>query len=229
MLLDGVPHHQIIQKLQQTFGTINANTPAGPESNVVILASADGTSNPGTQSISDSGDHETRNTQYDPISQSDSQSPSQIENQNGRTSLVSKIENLDSLTPHHLTTWKQYGGYRDWLRDRQRVEECKIRHELTVDLARSAEGIASYQAAPKVAVAQICQTIIDLGPEGLKEAMQASPLNCFRLLNALARLINSGLKCEHHIVKHAAETRPKPKNGFTPDVVEQMETQLNMF
>jgi hypothetical protein len=107
------------------------------------------------------------------------------------------------LTPRHITNWKKFGGYRDWLRDQQRIEECKIRHELTLDIARSAEGLASYQAAPKVAVAQICQTIIDLGPDGLKDAMQASPLNCFRLLNALARLINSGLKCEQQIQKTA--------------------------
>jgi len=153
----------------------------------------------------------------------------QIENQNGRTSLVSKIENLLSLTPHHITTWKKFGGYRDWLRDQQRIADCKLRHELTLDLARSAEGLSSYQAAPKVAVAQICQTIIDLGPEGLKDAMQARPLNPFRLLNALARLINSGLKCEHHVVKHAAEPRRKPRNGFTPDVIETMETALNLF
>jgi Putative phage abortive infection protein len=101
--------------------------------------------------------------------------------------------------------------------------------KFTLDLARSSEGLASYQAAPKVAVAEICQTIIDLGPEGLKQAMQASPMNCFRLLNALARLINSGLKCEHHVIKDAAETRRKPRNGFTPDVVETMETALNMM
>src|SRR5438477_5598002 len=167
MLLDGIPHAQIIQKLRETFGTQPST-----DSNVVPIISGDATSNSGmpTSPISDSANHAIRNTQHAP---SDS-----IENPK------SKIEYLDGLTPHHITTWKKFGGYRDWLRDQQRLHECKIRHELTLDLARSAEGLASYQAAPKVAVAQICQTIIDLGPEGLKEAMQASPLNCFRLLNA---------------------------------------------
>jgi hypothetical protein len=131
------------------------------------------------------------------------------------------------LTPLNITTWKKFGGYRDWLRDQQRIHECKIRHELTLDLARNAEGLASYQAAPKVAVAEICQTIIDLGPEGLKEAMRASPLNCFRLLNALARLVNSGLKCEQVVAKQ----RPAPEKlaGFTAPVIEKMENALNMM
>jgi len=146
---------------------------------------------------------------------------SSIENQK------SKIENLLSLTPLNITNWKKFGGYRDWLRDQQRVEECKIRHELTLDLARSAEGLASYQAAPKVAVAQICQTIIDLGPEGIKDAIKDSPLNCFRLLNALARLVNSGLKCEQVV----ANQRPalEKRAGFTPPIIEKMENALNMM
>jgi hypothetical protein len=212
MLLDGVPHAKIIQNLRDKFDTQPVS-----DSNVVPLAPTDAPSSADapTTPTPDSANHESR-----------PQNPSEIENQNDSTSLVSKIENL---TPHHITTWKQHGGYRDWLRDRERIEQCKIRHELTLDLARNAEGLASYQAAPKVAVAQICQTIIDLGPDGLKDAIKDSPLNCFRLLNALARLVNSGLKCEHHIVKHAAETRPKPRNGFTPGVVEQMETALNLM
>jgi hypothetical protein len=143
--------------------------------------------------------------------------------------LVSKIQNLDSLTPQHLTTWKKFGGYRDWLRDQQRIEQCKIRHELTLDLARSAEGLASYQAAPKVAVAEICQTIVDLGPEGLKEAMQASPLNCFRLLNALARLINSGLKCEHQIQKAAAASDKENRNPMDRARWARIEQNLNLL
>jgi hypothetical protein len=139
--------------------------------------------------------------------------------------LKSKIENL---TARHITNWKKFGGYRDWLHHQHRIEDCKLRHELTLDLARSAEGLASYQAAPKVAVAQICQTIIDLGPDGLKDAMQASPLNCFRLLNALARLINSGLKCEQHIQKTAAATTEE-RFPMTRDRLTRIERNMNLL
>jgi len=236
MLLDGVPHHQIIQKLRQTFGSINVQTPAGTVSNVVPLdpTNADALTLAPSACPDPIGDGERagvrgpsatpqpaapepRNTQHDSATlASDS-----IENQK------SKIENLLSLTPLNITNWKKFGGYRDWLRDQQRVEECKIRHELTLDLARSAEGLASYQAAPKVALAQICQTIIDLGPEGIKDAIKDSPLNCFRLLNALARLLNSGLKCEQVV----ANQRPalEKRAGFTPPVIEKMENALNMM
>lgn len=227
MLLDGIPHAQIIQTLRDKF-----ESPASAETNVVPLdsKSESPTAAASDNSTSDS-DHApaapksdeggSRNTQHD----SAANPPGPSEDQ----SLIANYQLLESLTPHHITTWKKFGGYRDWLKDQQRIADCKLRHELTLDLAQSSEGLASYQAAPKVAVAQICQTIIDLGPDGLKHAMKDSPLNCFRLLNALARLINSGLKCESHVIKHAAESRPKPRNGFTPDVVEKMETSLNMM
>jgi hypothetical protein len=203
MLLDGVPHAKIIQTLRDKFCP-----PAAAESNVLPLAASPDTVTPAnSESNSD---------------QSDSAIPSSIENQK------SKIENLD-LTPRHLTNWKKFGGYGDWLKDQQRIEECKLRHELTLDLARSAEGLASYQAAPKVAVAQICQTIIDLGPDGLKDAIQASPLNCFRLLNALARLINSGLKCEQQIQKTATATNKEKRNPMDRVRWGRIEKNLNLM
>jgi hypothetical protein len=229
MLLDGLPHAQIIQKLQEKFEPRNAENPVGPQANIIpISSSADkpatfvpsGSSaaqnqSPVTNHQSPTPNHETRDTE--------NATSAPIENQK------SKIEILLSLTPQHLTTWKRHGGYRDWLRDQQRIEACKIRHELTLELARSAEGLASYQAAPKVAVAQICQTIIDLGPEGLKDAMQASPLNCFRLLNALARLINSGLKCENQIQKNAVAASNEKLQGISRADLHQIEKDLNLL
>jgi len=214
MLLDGVPHAQIIQKLQHQFG---------PQSNVVPIEPTDASAENGSNDSNSNLDHASRITHHESASHSDPQNPAQIENQN------SKIEILSSLTPQHLTTWKRHGGYRDWLRDQQRIEECKLRHELTLDLARSAQGVASYQAAPKVAVAQICQTIIDLGPEGLKEAMKDSPLNCFRLLNALARLINSGLKCETHIQKTATAIENGQRQPIDRARLGQIERELNLL
>jgi hypothetical protein len=207
MLLDGIPHAQIIQKLRDQFGS---------QSNVIPIVSATGESAPAVSTLAPSDGERAgvRGSSTAPESPNREDASASIQNQK------SKIENLDSLTPHHLTTWKKYGGYRDWLKDQQRLEECKLRHELTLDLARSAEGLASYQAAPKVAVAQICQTIIDLGPEGLKDAMKDSPLNCFRLLNALARLINSGLKCETQIHKAATAA-----DGQKPQLVDRAEIQ----
>jgi len=224
MLLDGVPHAQIIQKLKQS-----ADIPADPDPDATDSRITHHDSEPvSAHPAPFPSDHASRITNHESPHPEHAPSDS-IENQNGSTSLVSKIEILHSLTPHHITTWKKFGDYRDWLRDQQRIEECKLRHELTLDLARSSEGLASYQAAPKVAVAQICQTIIDLGPAGLKDAMKDSPLNCFRLLNALARLINSGLKCENQIQKTAIDSGNRKRGGLTRERLQSIEKKLNLM
>jgi hypothetical protein len=219
MLLDGVPHSQIIQKLHAQFGS---------QSNALPLTSTD-------------ADAQSVGLFPLPVRRGEGQGEGSLERDGLNSSSVtnpppenqSLITNhqslLATLTPRHITNWKKFGGYRDWLQHQHRLEECKLRHELTLDLARSAEGLASYQAAPKVAVAQICQTIIDLGPDGLKDAMQASPLNCFRLLNALARLINSGLKCEQHIQKAAVATDKERRNPMDRSRFARIERNLNLL
>jgi hypothetical protein len=63
---------------------------------------------------------------------------------------------------------------------------------------------------------------------GLQEAMQANPLNCFRLLNALDRLINSGLKCETHIQKTNTKTT-KERGKMTRARFARIEKNLNLM
>jgi hypothetical protein len=229
MLLDGIPHAQIIQKLKQIFG---------PQPNVLPLDPSNGDASSPSPSDAQSdfplpvprgeGQGEGGVERDGMHSSTAPESPNTNHASDSPSTLDTRHSVLLSLTPHHLTTWKKFGGYRDWLKDQQRIADCKMRHELTLDLARSAEGLASYQAAPKVAVAEICQTIVDLGPEGLKEAMQASPLNCFRLLNAMARLINSGLKCETHIQNTAVKTT-EMRGKMTRSRFARIEKNMNLL
>jgi hypothetical protein len=235
MLLDGVPHVQIIQKLRDQFAlksnlvSLDASPNPDPSDSghAPVLRSAFGER--GSRITHHDSDHATPETEPstpDTPHSEPSASPSTLATPH--STLDPRHSDLSSLTPHHITTWKKFGGYRDWLKDQQRIADCKMRHELTLDLARSAQGLASYQAAPKVAVAEICQTIVDLGPEGLKEAMQASPLNCFRLLNAMARLINSGLKCETHIQNTAVKTT-KERGKMTRSRFARIEKNMNLL
>lgn len=61
---------------------------------------------------------------------------------------------------HHISegsvsSWKT-GGYQDWLREQRYLEESRLRHELTLRFASQDEGITTFQAAHKLAVAMIC-------------------------------------------------------------------------
>jgi hypothetical protein len=48
-------------------------------------------------------------------------------------------------------------------------------------------------------------------------------LNCFRLLHALARLINSGLECENLAIEHPAQVPEEQPGGLTTKTIKEMQ------
>ena len=97
------------------------------------------------------------------------------------------------------------------------------------------DNITSFQATQQIATAQICETIVGLGGEILREALLANPLNYFRMLNSFARLTTGGLKCERHLAEEAQRIAmlkkkvPDPKKGISPSSLHQMEEKLNLM
>src|SRR6185369_3620337 len=73
-------------------------------------------------------------------------------------------EAAQGLNEDNLGNWKK-GGHQDWLKEQQRVEDCRISQELTFDLAREREGIDSFQAPNKIASALICEALADVGAD----------------------------------------------------------------
>ncbi len=106
------------------------------------------------------------------------------------------------VTEDNLSFWKGT-GYQDWLTEQQRVEDCRISQELTLDLAMERQGIESFQAPNKIAAALICEALADLGSDTFRKAIAANPVNCLRMLNTLSRLTVGGLKCERHLADEA--------------------------
>jgi hypothetical protein len=138
------------------------------------------------------------------------------------------------LTQAHIGSWKT-GGYQDYLREQQRIEICRPSHEFLSTFLAHCNGTESYQAAPKVAAALLCESFIDFGPETVRRALKENPMNAFRLLNALARILSGGLRCERFIcekVNHdanaAGSATPKVK-GLTPKTFEQINEALQLM
>ena len=95
-------------------------------------------------------------------------------------------------------------------------------------------GIETYQVSPKIAVALASEALLDLGPETLRRALKENPLNAFRLLNSIARMLSGGLKCERHVadqleraLKQHLQKSPGGK-GLSPEVLKQLITELNL-
>ena len=138
------------------------------------------------------------------------------------------------LTDQCLSTWKA-GGYVDWLKEQQRVEDCRLSQELAMDLARENTGIESFQASNKIAAALICEALVELGADTLRKAIAADPLNGLRMLNTLSRLTTGGLKCERHLATEAerkAKLHPQKRakrGGITPGTRRRVEKELKLM
>ena len=138
------------------------------------------------------------------------------------------------LEADHIRRWKS-GGYRDYLREQRLIEQCRERRERVFNHLSGDDNITSFQATQQIATAQICETIVGLGGEILREALLANPLNYFRMLNSFARLTTGGLKCERHLADEAQriallkKKATDPKKGISPSSLHQMEEKLNLM
>jgi hypothetical protein len=139
------------------------------------------------------------------------------------------------LDTSHIGSWRK-GGYQDYLNEERRLGECRLRHDLIKRLATDHPGIEAYQASPKISVALACETLLDLGPETLRRALQENPMNAFRLLNAMARTVSGGLKCERHIADQAAhqasaekESQPDSEKGLSKKTFKEMNAALKLM
>jgi hypothetical protein len=148
------------------------------------------------------------------------------------------IENLGDhgkeLNADIMYRWK-IGGYQDYLNEQRLLDQCRVRSQSAYHLLTTSNNINTFQATQQLAVAQICETVADLGPEVLRQAIIANPLNYFRMLNSFARLTNGGLKCERHLIDDAdrqrkLESRDAPrKKGISDESVKEMQEKLKLM
>ena len=139
------------------------------------------------------------------------------------------------LDTRHLCRWKS-GGYQDHLREERLIQQCLARTDRVVDLLGRPGQVTALQATQQVVTAQICQTLAEVGPDILREALAANPLNYFRMLNSFSRLANGALKCERLLDEQAlalAAAKPQPadapKRGLSPETIKEMNDKLRLL
>lgn len=138
------------------------------------------------------------------------------------------------LSDDCIGRWKK-GGYNDYLRELRLLNECRIRYELSLGLARQHPGIDVFQAAHKIAAAQIGDAVAETGADSLRAAIRLNPLNLVRALNSLSRLTAQGLQCERHLSEEAQRQaclkerhRPEP-GGIRPETLARIERELKLL
>jgi hypothetical protein len=139
------------------------------------------------------------------------------------------------INERNFTNWKNH-GYKQWLEQQEQIDLMHKASNLAIAAATSNKAMVVHQASLHLVANQLKQALTDLNTESIREALQGDPENFARIVNAIARLSEGGLRFERYhaelaekkaeLAKHIDAGK---KNGFTPDVIAKMEHALNMF
>jgi hypothetical protein len=139
------------------------------------------------------------------------------------------------INERNFTNWKN-NGHKHWLKEQEQIDLMQKASNLAFAAATSNKAMVVHQASLHLVATQLKEALTDLNTQSIREALQGDPENFTRIVNALARLSEGGLRFERYhaeladkkaeLAKHIAAGK---KNGFTPEVIAKMEHALNMF
>jgi len=124
-------------------------------------------------------------------------------------------------------------GFKDWLKEQSRLEDMRIKREFALDVVRENEGSRIHEAAVQIAASQIYEVITDLDPETIREKLKESPEQYSRLINALAKLSDQGLRYQRYkdeVKKALDETMGKSAAGvLTKEDIVALQERLKIL
>src|SRR4051812_972067 len=101
------------------------------------------------------------------------------------------------LNTENLTRWCR-AGFRDWIEEQERLAEMSAKRELALDVVKMNGGESVQEAGLQLASMQIYELLMALNPKNLKNHVEGDPVNYARVLAALTRLGDGGLKYERY-------------------------------
>src|SRR5256885_1610728 len=107
----------------------------------------------------------------------------------------------EGLNTQNLTNWKQ-GGYHEWVKNQELIEQARAQTETAIDLLRETDGAANaakvVEACHLVGATQLLHGLLDHGDEAIKKLLVDNPDTYIRILNIVCRLADSGLGYEEY-------------------------------
>jgi hypothetical protein len=144
-------------------------------------------------------------------------------------------ERAKDVTEHNITSWVA-GGYKDWLREQQRLEETRVKQEVAMDLACSDGGSKIHEGILQLAATRLSEMVRNLDYTDFEGLLRDDPSKLIQFLNALARISEAEIKCERHRFeadqrKSQAEAKELPQKsaGLRPETRHQLEKELNIM
>lgn len=101
------------------------------------------------------------------------------------------------VNDQNITSWSQ-GGYQDWLKERERLEDMAAKREFALEIVRQNEGSKLHEATLHLAATQIYEALTDFDLSHLKTLLADKPENFANVVNSLAKLSKGALDLEKY-------------------------------
>ena len=137
------------------------------------------------------------------------------------------------IYPKNLSNWKD-GGYEDWLKHCQRLEELELKTAYAVEVARGTDATKFQEAAVNLTAVQFYDLLNRFDPHTLTQALREHPEKFPAVINSFAKLTREVVGLERfraerkEAAKREAELNQPAPAGLTEPTIIKMLTALRI-
>lgn len=136
----------------------------------------------------------------------------------------------------NITNWRD-GGYADWLKENQRLDDMRAKREFALRIVSENEGGKIHEAGLNLAASQIFELLQDFDVSAMKDKLAENPEEFSKIVSALARISKEALGFEKYRELVAEQKRKindalnaaKGKGGITPETLQTIEQAAAML
>jgi hypothetical protein len=129
----------------------------------------------------------------------------------------------------NLHNWKD-GGFQEWLREQERLENQQLQREWIADLARQSAPGEMNQLSLQLFSCQIMNTLFGMDTTDLKKGLGSNPRHYIALLNSVCRMHEHFMDSEEYqaFIRHYRERKNRKRAGLTDETCEMMLDRLGI-
>src|SRR5262245_15337548 len=141
-----------------------------------------------------------------------------------------------TLSEEEIVAWRK-SGYKQWLADRKQLECLLKLRDFSAEVAQANPGSQLQEVGLHMVAAQVYELLSGFDIRKIRKKLSGNPDQYIRLVNAVTRLSEGGVKNEQSRAK-LAEAKAKSEKeladaqkegGLTPETIEQIERELNLY
>lgn len=108
--------------------------------------------------------------------------------------VIKYLESQDvfGINDQNVTNWRD-GGYKDWLKQQERLEDMRFKREFAMQIVKQNQGSQLHEATLHLAASQLYETLTDFDLSRLKDLLDEKPENYAAVVNSLAKLSKGAL------------------------------------